>query len=73
MTFASVIENLQITQFETRFDSYMPKLFKEISFLKKNDNYMKDLKKKYFSEENLNVKNLVKSENKALKSIEISS
>lgn len=51
----------------------MPKLFKEISFLKKNDNYMKDLKKKYFSEENLNVKNLVKSENKALKSIEISS
>lgn len=50
----------------------MPKLFKEISFLKKNEKYMKDLKKKYFDKENLNIKNLVKSENKALKSIEIS-
>ena len=33
---------------------------------------MKDIKQKYFDEKNLNVKNLVKSEDKALRSIEIS-
>ena len=50
----------------------MPKLFKEISFLKKNTSFMRDIKQKYFDEKNLNVKNLVKSEDKALRSIEIS-
>lgn len=72
MTFASSIENLQITEFEARYDSYMPKLFKEISFLKKNTDYLKNRSKKYLKEENLNIKNLVKAENKILKSLEIS-
>ena len=44
----------------------MPKLFKEISFLKKNENFMKNIKKKYFDEENLNIRNLVRTEDKAL-------
>lgn len=50
----------------------MPKLFKEISFLKKNTDYLKSRSKKYLKEENLNIKNLVKAENKILKSLEIS-
>ena len=33
---------------------------------------MNNLSKKYSDEKNLNIKNLVKSENKALKSLEIS-
>lgn len=71
MTLSTIIENIGISTFEAKFDENMPKLFKKISFLKKNSEYLKSKEKKT-TPENLNIKSITRTQSTVYKQLDYS-
>jgi hypothetical protein len=71
MTLSSHSENIGISEFEAKYDQSVPKLFKKISFLKKNQEYLKSQEKPIIAE-NLNIENIYDSQRQVQSMIEYS-
>ena len=72
MTLSTIVENIGISEFEAKMDENMPKLFKKISFLKKNNEYLKSRSKDSKKPESLNIKSITHTQNTIFKMIDYS-
>ncbi len=54
MTFSTEIDNVAISEHESKYDQHLPKLFKKIAFLKNNQEYL-NAHQKENTDENLNI------------------